>query len=168
MLTLKSWTRISKSRRTLESHQLMPSIIEQVLNSPAFKNAVIQKLVAEFTSKQGRAYSSKDGLVEGGVTHYELMSDVEFDSPEGEGLTWTVEFTSRGEATIGFKTADSEYGEDTVEGPCEGLLEISFPEDVLNLSEVSEIIEKLEIEVTESSPTLNAREPVEIDEQLLA
>ena len=137
------------------------SIITQLTQHETFIQEVKQQIVAKVIDRQADAYT-KDGLIEGTVTAYELQTEPVFDAADGGGLEWSIPFKVTGEATIGYKTGDGDYGDDTTDGPCDGFVEVTFPDSTLADDDFEDIASSVEISVTIESAALDAKEP-EVD-----
>lgn len=134
------------------------SIITRLIQHDSFVQEVKQQIIANVIDRQANAYT-KDGLIEGTVTAYELQAEPVFDAADGSGLEWSIPFKVTGEATIGYKTSDGDYGDDTTNGPCKGFAEITFPDDTLASDDFDHVASSVEIIVTVESAALDAKEP---------
>jgi hypothetical protein len=136
----------------------MPSIINDTIHNEVFIRKVKELFKGKLLDKSGTAYDTKEGCIEGTVTQFEFQSEPVFETPVGDGLNWSITFKAIGEATIDYKTPDGEDGDGEIEGPCEGIVEITFPNDTLSLDSIDEILKEADIEITDESATLRTEE----------
>ena len=100
----------------------MPSIISQIRQHPDFIQEVKEQIAAKLIDRQGTGYHSRDGLIPGRVTAYEMLSELEFGDPDGINLEWSFNFRVTGEATVQCKTGDGSEFDDSIDGPCYGIV----------------------------------------------
>ena len=136
----------------------MPTI-DDVIASETFSQRTTDAIVYSLIDCSGTAYDSAEGFIEGRVTAFTIEDGPKFDSPSGEGASWTAAFTGTGEATIGYKTPDGEYRNAEISGPFAGLIQITLPLDVSASATAEAVAEATEISIEIESASLKDEDP---------
>jgi len=135
----------------------MSSIINQILQSPAFKDSISSEVVSAVIGKQGSVFHGVEGRIEGAVTNFEIET-LEFDEIDGSGLEWSVRFKGNGTANVQAKNSSAgEYVDADVDGPFDGSVEITFPENTLH-EDLDAVLSELEIDVNVETVAVNSNE----------
>lgn len=144
------------------------SYLSKVLQQKEFISQVIESIKNSIVGRAAKAFSPLDGTIEGKVTSYEVLSDpIFFDADaDGSGLEWTVPFKTQGRATLGYTDSNSEYGEESVEGDCEGVIELTFPSGTLNRDDIDEIASELELSIEIETIDIDSKEELSSEEDL--
>ncbi|MBD2169374.1 hypothetical protein H6G04_33990 [Calothrix membranacea FACHB-236] len=134
----------------------MSSILSQILQHENFIEEVKDLIQNKVIDMDGIGYDSLDGSIEGTVSDYVVLSEIEFKNVTGDSLEWSFDFELTGEATISYLNSDGSDGESEVLGLCKGTVKVTLPDDTLTIDNIENIITNLELDIYIDAVALDA------------
>lgn len=133
----------------------MPSIINQVRTDKSFIEKLESKLneyiFNELYEKERVKNDCDYGLIYGSVTNIESTSEIDFDNSKEtvEDLIWYIEVRLYFDESVGYTNSDGAYETELTTDIYRICANVIFPTNTIALESIEDIIEKLEIEITD-------------------